>query len=75
MWTTGGMLGATGRRSAEIAPFARISLARRGAAGKDFITGGHVQKGKAALAELLERVGNRFANGCEKINVLIPPVV
>lgn len=69
------MLGATDRRSADIAPFGRISLARRGMGGKDFMTGGHVQKGKEALAELLERVGNRFAHGCEKINVLIPPVV
>ena len=69
------MLGATGRRSARIASFDRISLAWPGAAGKDFITGGHVQKGKEARAELLERVGNRFAHGSEKINVLIPPVV
>lgn len=43
--------------------------------GKDFITGGHVQKGKTAKADLQERVGNRFEIDCEEIYVLIPPVV
>ncbi|MCC6228923.1 MAG: hypothetical protein IT432_06835 [Phycisphaerales bacterium] len=69
------MLGATDSRSAEIAPFGRISLAGRGVGGKDFITGGHVQKGKTAKADLQERVGNRFEIDCEEIYVLIPPVV